>query len=90
MANHMTREQAQAIRAVLTAKQAQQPFDRKAWIRARMRQERARRKAVGLCLHCGQNLVEKFAWCTECREKDSLRHQARAQRRRQQQRTEAA
>jgi hypothetical protein len=75
MAYHMTREQAQAIRAKLTAKQALQPFDRKAWMRAWMRKERARRKAVGLCSRCGENPVEAFADCVPCRAKASARYQ---------------
>lgn len=78
MAFQMTSEQAKALRAKLTAKQAVQPFDKRAWNRAWMQRERARRRAVGVCQRCGQHIVEKFTDCAECREKASRKWRERA------------
>jgi hypothetical protein len=58
-----TRETAKAARA-----RVRQPvFDRRAWKRAWMAQERARRRRVGLCLRCGDRLTERFLTCLACR-----------------------
>jgi hypothetical protein len=63
--------EAKAARAILTAKQAQRPFNRLAWAREWQRKERLRRKAAGVCQHCGENVVERYATCMECRQKAS-------------------
>jgi hypothetical protein len=66
-----TSETAKAARAILAAKQAERPFNRQAWAREWQRKERLRRKAAGVCQHCGENIVEKFATCLPCRQEAS-------------------
>ncbi len=63
-----TSETAKAVRAMTLAKQTTR-FDRAGWKRRWMRRERARRKAVGVCVRCGDGLVEVYASCLPCRVK---------------------
>jgi hypothetical protein len=69
MPKGFTSETAKIARAKV--RQGMPPFDRLAWAREWQRKERLRRKAAGVCQHCGENVVERFATCMECREKAS-------------------
>jgi predicted amidophosphoribosyltransferase len=54
------------------------PFDRRAWRRAWMAQERARRRALGLCGRCGEHLTKRFLTCLDCRVQSAAAHRRRA------------